>query len=493
MFEPAEFSSVTFPALLYSGYPNPDDPNEVSFQIIYKAMQGRVAGGSNSNYDYDFTPYLTSMDSRFSIVIPYSNVVSKGNTSDVKGKRVVRFIDPCSFGMDNPWLIECYVDSAGNKDKYVPGAVVGKAYKITNASTAAFKNNGVIQIQTSGAQDVSSTTIANRMFDYIDNAIVVGDISASQEYYKTKAGSTVRFSGGNVRGGLQIEKNYDIAIDGTYAEENGTTYGILKDPNVDNSELKSRIPQTASKSLYTILKEEYDNGGDNLFYKMIYEPSSSYTSPLFSATNSKYVALQKDYNLRIFDNYNYTVYVPKDTEIQPWIDNQWIPTWSDYDNLSSDYTLMDGTPLSGAKLIEMKDSVANIINSFVRYHIQDNSVYVGGETRNNVSYETGTLNKVNNRFFTVSVTTNSTSGEVKGLGNDAPIAFVSDFYNKPGREIWIELASGESSLTVNNVLSSKIAASSYIVVHKINGALCYDKNLQQQNWVSRLGLKKKNP
>ena len=493
MFEPAEFSSVTFPALLYSGYPNPDDPNEVSFQIIYKAMQGRVAGGSNSNYDYDFTPYLTSMDSRFSIVIPYSNVVSKGNTSDVKGKRVVRFIDPCSFGMDNPWLIECYVDSAGNKDRYVPGAVVGKAYKITNASTAAFKNNGVIQIQTSGAQDVSSTTIANRMFDYIDNAIVVGDISASQEYYKTKAGSTVRFSGGNVRGGLQIEKNYDIAIDNSYAEENGTTYGILKNPNVDASELKSRIPQTASKSLYAILKEEVDNGGDNLFYKMIYENSSSYTSPLWSATNSKYVALQKDYNLRIFDNYNYTVYVPKDTEIQPWIDNQWIPTWSDYDNLSSDYTLMDGTPLSGAKLIEMKDSVANIINSFVRYHIQDNSVYVGGETRNNVSYETGTLNKVNNRFFTVSVTTNSTSGEVKGLGNDAPIAFVSDFYNKPGREIWIELASGESSLTVNNVLSSKIAASSYIVVHKINGTLCYDKNLQQQNWVSRLGLKKKNP
>jgi hypothetical protein len=226
---------------------------------------------------------------------------------------------------------------------------------------------------------------------------------------------------------------------------------------------------------------------------MIYEPSSSYTSPLFSATNSKYVALQKDYNLRIFDNYNYTVYVPKDTEIQPWIDNQWIPTWNDYDNLSTDYTLLDGTPLSGAKLIEMKDSVANIINSFVRYHIQDNSVYVGGEARNNVSYETGTLNKVNNRFFTVSVTTNSTSGEVKGLGNDAPISFAPEFYNKPGREIWIELASGESSLTVNNVLSSKIAASSYIVVHKINGALCYDKNLQQQNWIDRLGLKKKTP
>jgi hypothetical protein len=331
------------------------------------------------------------------------------------------------------------------------------------------------------------------MFDYIDNAIVVGDINSSQKFYKTKAGSTIYFSDGNVRGGLQVEKNYDIAIDSDYPEENGTTYGILKDPNVDNTELKSRIPQTASKSLYTILKEEVDKGGDNLFYKMIYEPSSSFTSSLFSAVNSKYVALQNDYNLRIFDNYNYTVYVPKDTEIQPWLDNQWIPTWDDYDNLSANYTLKDGTPLSGAKLIEMKDSVANIINSFVRYHIQDNSVYVGGEPRNNVSYETGTLNKINNRFFTVSVTTDGSSGEVKGLGNDAAIPFASEFYNKPGREIWIELPSSESSLTVNNVLSSKIAASSYIVVHKINGTLCYDKNLQQQNWIDRLGLKKKTP
>ena len=497
MFEPAEFSSVTFPALLYSGYPNPDDPNELSFQIIYKAMQGRVAGGTNSNYDQDFTPYLTSMDSRFSTVIPYSNIVSKGNTSDVKGKRVVRFIDPCSFGMENPWFIECYVDSAGNKDKYVPGAVVGKAYKITNASTPAFKNNGVIQISTSGSniQDVSASTIANRMFDYIDNAIVVGDINSSQKYYKTKAGSTVYFSsnsvGGNVRGGLQIEKNYDISIDNAYAEANGTTYAILKDPTVDNTELKSRVPQTASKSLYALLKEDADNGGDNLFYKMIYEASSG--KEFFSATNSKYVALQNDNNLTIFDNYNYTVYVPKDAEVQTWLDNLWLPTWSDYDNLTSEYELADGSAWSIAKTNEIKDSIANIINNFLRYHIQDNSVYIGGETRNNVSYETGTLNKTNNRFYTVSVTTSSTSGEVKGLGNDAAIAIASEFYNKPGREMWIELASGESSLTVNNVLTSKIAASSYIVVHKINGALCYDKNLQQQNWVSRLGLKKKNP
>ena len=504
MFEPAEFSSVTFPALLYSGYPNPDDPNELSFQIIYKAIQGRVAGGSNSNYDYDFTPYLASMESRFSTVIPYSNIVSRGNSSDVKGKRVVRFIDPCSFGFEPdptdpsdknaPWLIECYVDSAGNKDKYVPGAVVGKAYKITNSTTSAFKDNGVIQIQISGAQDVTSSTIANRMFDYIDNAIVVDDINASQKYYKTKAGSTIYFDGDNVRGGLQIEKNYDIKIDNRYPEANGTTYAILKDPSVDNIELRSRIPQTASKSLYKILKEEADKeGGDKLFYKMIYEPSSSTTSSLFLQKNSKYVALQNDYNLSIFDNYNYTVYVPKDTEIQPWLDNLWIPTWSDYDNLSTDYTLADGTPLSGAKLIEMKDSVANIINSFIKYHIQDNSVYVGGETHTNVSYETGTLNKITNRFFTVSVTTDGTSGEVKGNGNDAAIPFASEFHNKPGREIWIEIPSTESSLTVNNVLSSKIAASSYIVVHKINGVLCYDKNVQQQNWIDRLGLKKKTP
>ena len=224
---------------------------------------------------------------------------------------------------------------------------------------------------------------------------------------------------------------------------------------------------------------------------MIFEASSG--KEFFSKTNSKYVALQNDNNLTIFDNYNYTVYVPKDTEVQSWLDNLWLPTWDDFDNLTTNYEFADGSAWSVAKTAEIKDSIANIINTFLRYHIQDNSVYIGGETRNNVSYETGTLNKANNRFYTVSVTTNSTSGEVKGIGNDAAIAIAPEFYNKPGREMWIELASGESSLTVNNVLTSKIAASSYIVVHKINGALCYDKNLQKQNWIDRLGLKKKTP
>ena len=133
-------------------------------------------------------------------------------------------------------------------------------------------------------------------------------------------------------------------------------------------------------------------------------------------------------------------------------------------------------------------SIANIITDVGKYHIQDNSVYVGGAPCNNTSYETGTLNKANKRFYTVSVTTNATSGSVKGLGNDAPISIASEYYNKPGREIWIELASGAEALTANNVYRSKIAASSYIVAHKINGVLCYNKGEQQQKWWQRLGL-----
>ena len=91
------------------------------------------------------------------------------------------------------------------------------------------------------------------------------------------------------------------------------------------------------------------------------------------------------------------------------------------------------------------------------------------------------------RFYTVEVTTNATSGSVKGKGNDSSIPFASEYYNKPGREMWIELSSGADELTANNVYKSKIAASSYIVVHKINGVLCYDK-IQQKSWWDRAKL-----
>lgn len=477
VFEPAEFSSVTFPALMYGGNPDPDKPDELSFQLIYKAMQGRVSGSTNSDYDLDFTPYLTSMDSKFNVFIPYNMVVSKGNTNDVKNRKVVRFVDPCSWGMEQPWLYECYVDTAGYHG--AKGAVVAKAYKITQ-----IQNNGTIQISTGTSENVSSTIVANRLFDYLDNAIVVGDISASQEFYKTKAGSTISFKNNNIRGGLQMEKNYDIPVDRIYEESNGKTYGIVADAAIDNTVMKVRIPQTASKSLYKILKEEADNGGDKLFYNMIYQAPSGKT--FFSNTNSKYVSLLNDYNLTIFDNYNYTVYVPKDAEVQSWIDAGYLPTWEDYNDLASNYP-----SLSATKVKELQDSIANIITNFVRYHIQDNSVYVGGVPCNNTSYESGTLNKANKRFYTLSVTTDATSGSVKGIGNDEPVAIASEFYNKPGRETWIEVpvsSDGSYSLTANNVYQSKIAASSYIVVHKINGTLCYSKEEQKQNWKKRLGL-----
>ena len=478
VFEPAEFSSVTFPALMYGGEPDPDKPNELSFQVIYKAMQGRVSGSPNSDYDLDFTPYLTSMDSKFNVIIPYNMVVSKGNTNDVKNRKVVRFIDPCSWGMEQPWLYECYVDTAGYHGP--KGAVVARAYKVTS-----MLSNGTVNISTANTESVSSTIIANRLFDYLDNAIVVGDISASQEFYKTKAGSVVSIKNNNVKGGLQLEYNYDIPVDNIYPEGNGNTYGIVADASIDNSVMKVRIPQTASKSLYKLLKEEVDKGGDKLFYNMIYQPSQNAPSQyiLSSNTNSKYVCLMGDYNYRNFDNYNYTVYIPKDTEVQAWIDAEYLPTWENFDNVATDYPTLTPTEVKA-----IQDSIANIITNFVKYHIQDNSVYVGGTPCNNTSYETGTLNKANKRFYTVSVTTNATSGSVKGLGNDAPISIASEYYNKPGREMWIELASGAESLTANNVYRSKIAASSYIVAHKINGVLCYNKGEQQQKWWQRLGL-----
>ena len=478
VFEPAEFSSVTFPALLYGGEPDPDKPDELSFQLIYKAMQGRVDGSPNSDYDLDFTPYLTSMDSKFNIIIPYNMIVSRGNTSDVKNRKVVRFIDPCSWGMDQPWLYECYVDTAGYHGPR--GAVVARAYKVTNIQA-----DGTISINTSGTENVTSSIVANRLFDYIDNAIVVGDITSSQEFYKTKAGSTVSIKGNKVRGGLQIEKNYDIPVDKIYKEGNGNTYCIVADATIDNGGLKSRIPQTASKSLYKLLKEEADKSSDKLFYNMIYQPSKDVQTQyiLSSNINSKYVCLKDDYNYKNFDNYNYTVYVPKDAQIQSWIDAGYLPTWDDFDNIKTYYPSLTDKQVKAAQ-----DTIANIITNFVKYHVQDNSVYVGGAPCNNTSYETGTLNMKNKRFYTVNVTTDATSGSVKGLGNDAAISFDSEYYNKPGREMWIELAGSAEELTANNVYRSKIAASSYIVVHKINGVLCYSKEEQQKKWWDRLGL-----
>ena len=313
----------------------------------------------------------------------------------------------------------------------------------------------------------------NRLYDYLDNSILLEDITPDKTMYKTKAGSVIKaFKEGNdmyFQGGLQLHTGEKIKASSKYiydmgSDGNGTTYGVN---DADNYEYgKVQIPMTSAKSVYEILKEESDKGGDHLFYDLIFADESG--KGLFGTKDGKYYCLNPagNKNLTVFDNYNYTIYVPTDAAIKQMIDNGYLPTWDDYNNTDSE---------------DEKKVIADRIHNFVRYHIQDNSVYIGGDKVSNFQYESGKLNPNNNRFYSIYVTQDGNSLTVKDqLGNTRTANVAAS--NKCSREYWVEWGSGVKldNLSENSFRCS-IAASSNAVIHKINGVLLYDKS-QETKW-----------
>lgn len=407
VYSPASYSSVSFPALV----------NEETMNVIYWAIK-----------NLEFEPYLNSMDAYYSFIIPT-------NTS------MLTYLDPCTYGTSNPILYEFYYDF----DRKTV-----KAHRYYYDMVNHCKQEGARQLS-----DATDTQIANRLTDMLDNLIIVGNIEDGHTYYKTKGGSVVKVENAGregvmkIYGGLQVEEGLsNVTVQTIYDQTtsgNGKSY-IMND----------EMPMCSRNSLYKILSAhpEYSK-----FLDLIRNGGTA--NKLMAAISSGYSSVG-EYNVTLFDAYNYTIYVPTNEEIDRLHNEGLLPDWTDYENLTAEQFNGNATALKQAKAI-----VANRITNFLRYHIQDNSVFIGGEPVSNMKYETATLNPANKRFFSVLVTADDNSMTITDqLGNVRNVVKNKNLYNLIGREYWVQ--------AVTNVNNNQIYNASDLVVHQIDGALFYD-------------------
>lgn len=407
VYSPASYSSVSFPALV----------NEETMNVIYWAIK-----------NLEFEPYLNSMDAYYSFIIPT-------NTS------MLTYLDPCTYGTSNPILYEFYYDF----DRKTV-----KAHRYYYDMVNHCKQEGARQLS-----DATDTQIANRLTDMLDNLIIVGNIEDGHTYYKTKGGSVVKVENAGregvmkIYGGLQVEEGLsNVTVQTIYDQTtsgNGKSY-IMND----------EMPMCSRNSLYKILSAhpEYSK-----FLDLIRNGGTA--NKIMAAISSGYSSVG-EYNVALFDAYNYTVYVPTNEEIDRLHNAGLLPDWTDYENLTAEQFNGNATALKQAKAI-----VANRITNFLRYHIQDNSVFIGGEPVSNMKYETATLNPANKRFFSVLVTADDNSMTITDqLGNVRNVVKNKNLYNLIGREYWVQ--------AVTNVNNNQIYNASDLVVHQIDGALFYD-------------------
>ena len=393
VFTPAEFQSVAYPALAHPTYMN----------VIYWAID-----------QLNFLPYLLSMDSKYSLILPSNDAM-------------LWYIDPYTYGsekndMEAPNVLAFWYDPTRSD----AGKVRAWRYECT------VDENGQITIDESIARkEVTDRDVINDCLKRLmDQLIIVGNIEDGHEFYKSKGGTPIRvFKDDKNRlsfaGGWQIRHNQGLPVnsDDIYQKNNGKSY-IIND----------QMPLTTDQTVYLTLEnnEEFSKFLELMDYDIADLFATTVTKNNYSAGMQK----KGSKNLKLLDNYNYTIYVPTNSAIQKLIDDGLLPTWEDYEAQTEE--VWGSEELAAQAQAMIKD----IIVSFIRYHVQDHAVLIGMAPENDKyenSFETMRRNLETGRFFPLIVNNEGGQMWVKDvLGNKRNVVKTNGLYNRICREYWFK-------------------------------------------------------
>ncbi len=421
VFSPAEYASVAYPALAHASTMN----------VIYWAID-----------QLNFLPYLLSMDSRYSLLLP---------TNDA----MLWYLDPAfygkvenSTGMESPSLLQFYYDPTKSQGERVQA----RRYSCT------VDENGVITVGARTQAIVSNDVIRDRLSRLMDQLIIVGDVEDGHEYYKSKGGTLLRVSktsDGRIAfsGGWDIEhNNVQLPVNSgeIYTKTNGKSYQV-----------NDRMPLSAQNSFYMTMKnhEEFSS-----FLDLVDHDGSELMVTKLQSYNAG-LTDQGSKNFKLFDNYNYTVYIPTNRAIQQLIDEGLLPTWDDYEAQTEQVWGSEELADSAQRVIK------NIIVDFVRYHVQDHSVAINMAPENGSEanvYESMLRNPETGRFYPLSSNASANSLTVTDeMGNTRHVVKTEGLYNQICRDYWFRGSVGSNTAI--------IFMASDAVVHQIDGCLMAKK------------------
>ena len=316
VFTPTSFVSVMYPTVV--------DPR---MSIIYWAID-----------QLNYGAYLNSLNTRYSFFLPSNDAL-------------LNYVDPVSYGKPQRQMLRFHYDPSRKGNE-----VYASIHNIDMETGQVGDSIGVLN--NTGGKNLRANPILNRLYNILDDHVVIGDVEDGHEYYRTKGGSTLRVqNAGQGAGAMTVEGSYQVngeseplAVDFVYDQTNGgngKTY-ILEQGEV----LGTR------QTVFDILSqhEEFSR------FRELLEGSNL----LESVHDGKY-ACHAENCISTFNNYHYTVYVPTNESIDQLIADGTLPTWEDVAQLDPD----DPEQQAEAERLSQK------INDFLRYHIQDNSFFIG--------------------------------------------------------------------------------------------------------------------
>ena len=466
---PADYAAVSAPSYI-----------ETDKRIFKYAIESNTLNSIPTNYNY----YLLAMSSRFSFFAPQDDNFW--------------YIDPLSFY--NPTLNGTTL--VGRAFNYTwdekNGAPKATAY---NYNYDLLSGTGTID-QAGNSTSVQTGVMENRLKDMLETHTIIHEdksdvtgidetktgVECNQNYFISKNGvalyvenATKRDDQSNpmtVKGGWQLSTDTEVKVK-KFADQSEETNGY-------GNGFAYTIDGPIQPTIESVFSALYNNPNFRRFYELcqtdvavldeIGITSTSEKSkfnifenngglPCFDRQTGQKVSDAT--NVRFFNNYRYTIYVPTNEAIDQAIRNG-LPTWDALrDSLQLDLDAEDRTELTkeeeDARNLRIKAMATSIIN-FVKYHFQDNSIFADKPPMAETTYETGTMNSETQTYYklTVASTGDGTLNVTDATGTTRQ---VTDDKNIIVRDY----ITAKQSTTDRNT----ITASSSAVIHGINGVLNY--------------------
>lgn len=340
VFTPTSFVSVMYPTVV-----------DQNMSIIYWAIK-----------QLNFEAYLNSLNATYSFFLPSNDAM-------------LEYIDPASYGKPQQQMLRFHYDpKRKNQEVYASIHNIDPEDGTVGDSIGVYNHNV-------GDKSLDWDIILNRLYYILNDHVVIGNVEDGHEFYRTKGGSTIRVqktnlgvNGMTVEGSRQVNgETPAVKIDEIYDQTdggNGKTYIMNQGPL-----LGSR------KTVFNILGEHPEFAR----FRELLEGSDL----LETIHDGRYAC--SDTCISVFNNFHYTIYVPTNESIDALIATHQLPTWDDVAVLDTMY--------SDQKDLYVKYS--NQINNFLRYHIQDNSLFIGADnvSANATLEDDGTVTKYETAYI----------------------------------------------------------------------------------------------
>ena len=515
---PADYASVIAPALISS--------NTQIVRSVVRADDNYIEGTSYNNAPLKqyFSTYLKAMQSNFSFFVP----IDEGLEAYGYVEPASFATQPFGAKSTNRYYWSFKYDDK-TRGAVIPVEATAYNYNLAKGQqpgTDKKKGNSYVSKVTDNMSAGVGQQKRMNLIEMIDQHILVHDnpagVNDGRTYYLSRNGAPVRltekgtFEGKNI--GMKVEGGYQVMINDPavgYAENdhkaevlegydktstsngygNGMTYLIDRpiQPTMRSvyNHFKANAELSPFYEFYELANPDYVS--DDLlracgYYKQeVLDAKTGLPTGEFKDMSSAdqqaeklkfhvfarqndnvqgtttYCPANNEQLVRFFNNYNYTIYVPTNEQVTA-ARAKGLMTWNEIEEWVKGRTNDYENELSEADLAKARTMITVLVN-FVKYHFQDQSVFVDNVTGTQ-QYQTSCIDNVTNSYLSLDVNQSpSTLSVLDRSGKTVDVVASEEMRNILARDICYNARAASASYIKN---------SSYVVIHQIDGYLNFN-------------------